>query len=105
MYQGLSDGFLGPCDPIAVASEDWGIDFEAEVAVAVDDVPTGRAPGAGNARFWLVYRFEILARQRPERRPFLRIMPALRPTADLGAGSSVQPHPTRSGHNAAVLPI
>ena len=28
MYQGLSDGFLGPRDPIAVASEDWGIDFE-----------------------------------------------------------------------------
>ena len=44
MYQGLSDGFLGPRDPIAVAREDWGIDFEAEIAVAVDDVPMGVAP-------------------------------------------------------------
>ena len=39
MYQGLSDGFLGPHDDIAVADEAWGIDFEAEVAVIVDDVP------------------------------------------------------------------
>ncbi len=44
MYQGLSDGFLGPRDPIAVAREDWGIDFEAEIAVAVDDVPMRVAP-------------------------------------------------------------
>ncbi|MFQ6017040.1 MAG: fumarylacetoacetate hydrolase family protein [Kiloniellaceae bacterium] len=44
MYQGLSDGFLGPHDDIEVASEDWGIDFEAEVAVIVDDVPMGVAP-------------------------------------------------------------
>ncbi len=41
MYQGGSDGFLGPTDPIPLASEDWGIDFEAEVAVITDDVPMG----------------------------------------------------------------
>jgi len=41
MYQGLSDGFLGPHEDIALASEEWGIDFEAEVAVVVDDVPMG----------------------------------------------------------------
>ena len=41
MYQGGSDSFIGPYDHIAVASEDWGIDFEAEVAVIVDDVPMG----------------------------------------------------------------
>ncbi|MBL6951790.1 MAG: fumarylacetoacetate hydrolase family protein [Alphaproteobacteria bacterium] len=41
IYQGGSDSFIGPYDPIAVASEDWGIDFEAEVAVIVDDVPMG----------------------------------------------------------------
>jgi fumarylacetoacetate (FAA) hydrolase len=41
MYQGLSDGFLGPRDDIAVAETDWGLDFEAEVAVVVDDVPMG----------------------------------------------------------------
>jgi fumarylacetoacetate (FAA) hydrolase len=41
IYQGLSDGFLGPRDPIAMADADWGIDFEAEVAVVLDDVPMG----------------------------------------------------------------
>lgn len=41
MYQGGSDRFLGPTDPITAASEDWGIDFEGEVAVVVDDVPMG----------------------------------------------------------------
>jgi fumarylacetoacetate (FAA) hydrolase len=41
MYQGGSDSFLGPCDPIVAASADWGIDFEAEVAVVTDDVPMG----------------------------------------------------------------
>lgn len=39
MYQGGSDDFIGPCRPALFASEDWGIDFEAEVAVIVDDVP------------------------------------------------------------------
>ena len=33
VYQGGSDDFLGPCDDALFASEDWGIDFEAEVAV------------------------------------------------------------------------
>lgn len=41
MYQGASDGFTGPRDPIAATSEDWGLDFEAEVAVVTDDVPMG----------------------------------------------------------------
>jgi fumarylacetoacetate (FAA) hydrolase len=41
MYQGGSDGFLGPTDPILAADEAWGIDFEAEVAVITDDVPMG----------------------------------------------------------------
>ena len=41
MYQGGSDSFLGPREDIAVAIEAWGIDFEAEVAVIVDDVPMG----------------------------------------------------------------
>jgi fumarylacetoacetate (FAA) hydrolase len=39
MYQGGSDGFLGPCDDIIAAEESWGIDFEGEVAVITDDVP------------------------------------------------------------------
>ncbi len=41
MYQGGSDAFLGPRDPIVMAEESWGIDFEAEVAVILDDVPMG----------------------------------------------------------------
>jgi fumarylacetoacetate (FAA) hydrolase len=41
MYQGGSDDFLGPMDDIVLAHEEWGIDFEAEVAVIVDDVPMG----------------------------------------------------------------
>src|SRR6266513_2285265 len=41
MYQGGSDAFLGPTDPIEVADEAYGIDFEAEVAVILDDVPMG----------------------------------------------------------------
>ncbi|MBR9814346.1 fumarylacetoacetate hydrolase family protein [bacterium] len=41
MYQGGSDAFLGPRDDIPVASEDFGIDFEAEIVVVTDDVPMG----------------------------------------------------------------
>lgn len=44
MYQGGSDSFLGPHDPIQMADEAWGIDFEAEVAVVTDDVPMGITP-------------------------------------------------------------
>lgn len=39
MYQGGSDDFIGPRDNIDVVSEDYGIDFEGEVAVITDDVP------------------------------------------------------------------
>jgi fumarylacetoacetate (FAA) hydrolase len=45
MYQGGSDDFIGPCDPAAFASTDWGIDFEAEVAVVTGDVAMGAQPG------------------------------------------------------------
>ena len=41
MYQGGSDAFLAPRDPIRMADEAWGIDMEGEVAVIVDDVPMG----------------------------------------------------------------
>jgi fumarylacetoacetate (FAA) hydrolase len=44
MYQGGSDAFLGPCDPICVEQEAWGLDFEAEVAVVTDDVVQGVSP-------------------------------------------------------------
>ena len=54
IYQGGSDDFLGPTDPIVLAHEEWGIDFEAEVAVIVDDVPMGARPDAAFERIRLV---------------------------------------------------
>ena len=44
MYQGGSDDFLGAHDAIRVASEDFGIDFEAELAVITGDVPMAATP-------------------------------------------------------------
>jgi fumarylacetoacetate (FAA) hydrolase len=41
MYQGGSDGFLGPRDAIPLADEAWGCDLEGEVAVITGDVPQG----------------------------------------------------------------
>lgn len=41
IYQGGSDSFLDPREPIRMADEAWGIDMEGEVAVIVDDVPMG----------------------------------------------------------------
>jgi fumarylacetoacetate (FAA) hydrolase len=43
MYQGGSDAFLAPTEPIQLADEAWGIDLEAEIAVITDDVPMGVA--------------------------------------------------------------
>ena len=44
MYQGGSDDFSGPTGDIVLAHEEWGIDFEAEVAVITGDVPMGVTP-------------------------------------------------------------
>ncbi|MCG9745928.1 fumarylacetoacetate hydrolase family protein [Shewanella sp. Isolate8] len=41
VYQGGSDSFIAPKADIELASEEWGIDFESEVAVITDDVPMG----------------------------------------------------------------
>ncbi|MCE9789226.1 fumarylacetoacetate hydrolase family protein [Shewanella chilikensis] len=41
VYQGGSDSFIAPRADIPLASEDWGIDFESEIAVVTDDVPMG----------------------------------------------------------------
>src|SRR5438067_2715183 len=46
MYQGGSDSFIGPRDSIVAADEEWGIDFEAEIAAITDDVPMGISAGA-----------------------------------------------------------
>jgi fumarylacetoacetate (FAA) hydrolase len=44
MYQGGSDTFLSPRDPIVAADEAHGIDMEGEIAVIVDDVAMGATP-------------------------------------------------------------
>jgi fumarylacetoacetate (FAA) hydrolase len=44
MYQGGSDSFVGPRDPVYALSEEWGIDLEAEVAVITGDVRMGATP-------------------------------------------------------------
>lgn len=54
MYQAVSDGFLAPSEPIQVASEDYGIDFESEVGVVLDDVPMGVAPEAAAKHIKLI---------------------------------------------------
>lgn len=41
MYQGGSDSFLAPRDPIRMGDEAWGIDMEGEIAVVTGDVPMG----------------------------------------------------------------
>jgi fumarylacetoacetate (FAA) hydrolase len=44
IYQGGSDSFLAPHDPILMADEAFGIDLEGEVAVVTGDVPMGVTP-------------------------------------------------------------
>ena len=54
MYQGGSDTFLGPRDPIVMGDEAWGIDMEGEIAVIVDDVPMGASADEARAAIRLV---------------------------------------------------
>jgi fumarylacetoacetate (FAA) hydrolase len=41
VYQGGSGDLLGPRDPIVLADEAWGCDYESEVCVVLGDVPQG----------------------------------------------------------------
>ncbi len=54
MYQGGSDGFLGPRDPIPLADEAFGCDLEAEVAVITGDVPMGASVETARAAIRLI---------------------------------------------------
>jgi fumarylacetoacetate (FAA) hydrolase len=54
MYQGLSDQFLGPREPMCVEDEAWGLDFEGEVAAITDDVPRGCGATAAAAHIKLL---------------------------------------------------
>lgn len=54
VYQGGSDAFLPPRDPIRMPTEAFGIDLEAEVAVITGDVAMGATPEDGRASIRLV---------------------------------------------------
>jgi len=56
VYQGGSDDFLAAMDDVPVASEDYGIDLEAEVAVITDDVPmlTGAAEAGSHIQLLML---------------------------------------------------
>ena len=54
MYQGSSDYFTGPHDPVLVADEDWGVDLEAEIAIITDDVPMLTSPADAKSHIKLL---------------------------------------------------
>lgn len=54
VYQGCSDELLGPCDPIPLGSDDWGLDFEAEIAIVTDAVPVRTSVAAAADHIKLV---------------------------------------------------
>jgi fumarylacetoacetate (FAA) hydrolase len=54
IYQGGSDSFLGPREAIPLADENWGLDFEGEIAVIVDDLPLGADAQAAREAIRLV---------------------------------------------------
>jgi fumarylacetoacetate (FAA) hydrolase len=54
MYQAVSAGFYGPCDPILVPDEAHGIDLEAEIVIITDDVPMGVTPAQAAAHIQLI---------------------------------------------------
>jgi len=54
MYQGASDGFLAPTEDIPAGSEEWGIDYEGEIAVIVTNVPYGASAAQAGASIALV---------------------------------------------------
>jgi len=54
MYQATSAGFLGPSDPVAVVSEEYGIDFESEIIVVTDDVPMAVTAEQAEAHIQLI---------------------------------------------------
>lgn len=54
MYQGGSDQFLGPEDDILIENIEWGVDFEAEVAVITTDVAMGVTPDEAMSKIALL---------------------------------------------------
>lgn len=54
LYQGASDNFLGPCDDIVLAHQEWGIDYEAGIAAITDDVAMASTPDQAHLQIKLL---------------------------------------------------
>ncbi|CDG81863.1 fumarylacetoacetate hydrolase family protein [Janthinobacterium agaricidamnosum] len=54
IYQGAGDDLQGPRDDILLAYEQWGIDFDAGLAVITDDVAMGATPDQAHQQIRLV---------------------------------------------------
>jgi fumarylacetoacetate (FAA) hydrolase len=54
VYQGGSGVLLGPRAPLALGQQEWGLDFEAEVAVILGDTPVGTTAAAADSCIRLV---------------------------------------------------
>lgn len=54
MYQGGSDTFLAPTEPIPMVDPAHGVDFEGEVAVITDDIPMGATPEEAHSKILLI---------------------------------------------------
>ncbi|HEY8030859.1 MAG TPA: fumarylacetoacetate hydrolase family protein [Methylocella sp.] len=54
LYQGGSDAFLAPREPISMAEEGFGIDFEGEVAAIITDVAMGASVAEAAAAIVLI---------------------------------------------------
>lgn len=63
MYQGVSDGFYGPRESLQWPDEALELDYEAEVAIVVDDVPMGINAAEAGSHILLVMLFnDVTAR-------------------------------------------
>ena len=54
LHQAASDDFIGALDPIVVTSDDWGIDFESEIAVITGDIGMGATPEQAREQIRLI---------------------------------------------------
>ena len=58
MYQGGSDGFLGPAIRYPWPTPAWGLDLEGEIAVITGDVPQGASREQALAAIRLVHALQ-----------------------------------------------
>jgi fumarylacetoacetate (FAA) hydrolase len=54
MYQGMSDCFYGPLEPVPFPDVAHGIDFEGEFGVVIDEVPMGTSAEAARSHIKLL---------------------------------------------------